>query len=106
AASTLIGFFSFKQADRRTLDIGLGLDPEHTGHGFGAGFLEAGLEYARSHFEPERFVLSVATFNRRAITVYERAGFVRVRAYDHSTNGGIWEFVEMRRPARARQPPR
>ena len=102
AAGALIGFFSFKRADRRTLDIGLGLDPEHTGQGFGGAFLEAGLEYARSHFEPERFVLSVATFNRRAITVYERAGFVRVRLFDHSTNGGSWEFVEMRRPAQAR----
>jgi hypothetical protein len=31
--------------------------------------------------------------------VYERAGFTAVRVFMHSTNGGDWEFVEMRRPA-------
>src|SRR5439155_1592684 len=74
AAGALIGFFSFKQADRRALDIGLGLEPGHTGQGLGGAFLEAGLDFARARFEPERFVLAVAGFNRRAITVYERAG--------------------------------
>jgi ribosomal-protein-alanine N-acetyltransferase len=59
----------------------------------------AGLEYARRRFAPEQFSLSVATFNRRAIGVHERAGFAPVRVYMHSTNGGEWEFVEMRRSA-------
>jgi hypothetical protein len=31
--------------------------------------------------------------------VYERAGFTRVRVFTHSTNGGEWEFIEMRRSA-------
>lgn len=101
AAGALIGFFSFKfkHADRRTVDIGLGLHPDSTGQGFGGAFLAAGLDFGHSQFAPERFVLSVATFNRRAITVYERAGFVPVRVYEHATNGGVWEFLEMRRPA-------
>jgi ribosomal-protein-alanine N-acetyltransferase len=97
--ANLLGFFSCKRRDPRTLEIGLGLHPEHTGQGLGGAFLEAGLAYARSRFEPTQFVLSVATFNRRAIAVYERAGFIPVRAFMHSTNGGDWEFVEMRRPA-------
>jgi ribosomal-protein-alanine N-acetyltransferase len=98
-AGDLIGFFSFKKRDARTLQIGLGLRPELTGQGLGGSFLRAGLDYARSRFEPAQFVLSVATFNRRAITVYERAGFIAVRVFMHSTNGGEWEFVEMRRSA-------
>jgi [ribosomal protein S18]-alanine N-acetyltransferase len=98
-ASDLIGYFSFKRKDPGTLEIGLGLHPEHTGQGLGVAFLQAGLDYARFRFEPAQFVLSVATFNRRAITVYERVGFTPVRVFMHSTNGGDWEFVEMRRPA-------
>jgi ribosomal-protein-alanine N-acetyltransferase len=98
-ADDLIGYFSFKSRGRGTLAIGLGLHPEHTGRGLGGAFVQAGLDYARSRFEPTQFVLSVATFNRRAITVYERAGFTVARVFIHSTNGGDWEFVEMRRPA-------
>jgi len=98
-AGELVGYFSFKRRNARTLEIGLGLRPERTGRGLGGAFLLAGLEYARSRFQPEQFVLSVATFNKRAITVYERAGFTSTRVFMHSTNGGEWEFVEMERPA-------
>jgi hypothetical protein len=31
--------------------------------------------------------------------VYQRAGFTPVRVFTHWTNGGEWEFIEMRRPA-------
>ena len=98
-AGALVGYFSCKPRAAGILEIGLGLHPEKTGRGLGGAFLGAGLEYARRRFAPEQFSLSVATFNRRAITVYERAGFAPVRVYMHSTNGGEWEFVEMRRPA-------
>ena len=91
----LAGFFQFKEQRREAVEIGLGLRPDRTGRGLGAGFLEAGLRYARSRFGSARFVLAVATFNQRAITVYERAGFSAVRTYMHATNGGEWEFVEM-----------
>jgi [ribosomal protein S18]-alanine N-acetyltransferase len=99
AGGDLIGYFSFNRRDPETIAIGLGLRPDLTGRGLGAAFLGAGLDYARSCFAPEEFVLSVATFNKRAITVYERAGFAPARIYMHSTNGGEWEFLEMRRPA-------
>ena len=95
----LAGFLGFKRNKPGTVEIGLGLHPDRTGRGLGGAFLQAGLEYARARFRPERFALSVATFNTRAITVYERAGFTAVRTYLHSTNGGEWEFVDMERPA-------
>jgi len=81
------------------LEIGLGLHPERTGQGLGKRFLEAGLAYSRRRFAPKQFTLSVASFNRRAITVYERTGFAPVRIYTHRTKGGEWEFIEMRRSA-------
>jgi ribosomal-protein-alanine N-acetyltransferase len=95
----LVGFFAFKRKPRETLDVGLGLRPDRTGQGLGGALVLAGLEYARDRFAPEQFTLSVASFNRRAIIVYERAGFVPVREFRHWTNGGEWEFVELRRPA-------
>lgn len=70
----LVGFFSFKRRDS-ALVIGLGLHPELTGRGLGRGFGDAGLDYARRKYQPETFMLDVATFNRRAQRVYEAAGF-------------------------------
>jgi [ribosomal protein S18]-alanine N-acetyltransferase len=99
SAEKVIGFFQYKPPHGPNLEIGLGLHPEWTGRGVGARFLEAGLDFARRSFAPETFQLSVASFNRRAIRVYERAGFVAVRAYMHWTNGAEWQFIEMKRPA-------
>ena len=94
----LVGHFSFKPRGG-ALEIGLGLRPDLTGRGLGDAFLAAGLDFARRRFAPERFTLAVATFNKRAIKVYERAGFARERVYMHATNGGEWEFLEMSRRA-------
>jgi [ribosomal protein S18]-alanine N-acetyltransferase len=98
-AGELVGHLSLKPKEERTLEIGLGLRPDLTGRGLGGAFLAAGLAFARERFAPERFVLAVATFNERAIKVYERAGFAPVRVYMHATGGAEWEFVEMSRPA-------
>ena len=94
----LIGFFGFARNDD-VVGVGVGLRPDLTGHGLGLEFLEQGLAYTRARFTPRRFRLSVAEFNARAITVYERAGFVRTRTFEHQTNGGLFSFVEMERPA-------
>ena len=95
--AALIGFFQYKRPRGTNLEVGLGLHPDRAGQGVGRSFLEAGLGYARQRFAPERFTLSVASFNRRAITVYKRAGFVPVRVFNHRTSGREWEFVELQR---------
>jgi len=95
----LVGYFSFKPKGGDRVEVGLGLRPDLTGLGLGEAFLSAGLEYGRETFAPVLFSLSVATFNERAIKVYERSGFAPERVYTHHTNGGDWEFVEMRRTA-------
>ena len=94
----LVGFAQLTPAGGDVV-IGLGLRPDLTGHGLGAGFLESVLAAARERSAPVRFTLSVAAFNRRAISVYERAGFVEVERGPHTTNGGVHEFVTMARAA-------
>jgi ribosomal-protein-alanine N-acetyltransferase len=95
---TLVGFFQFER-DGKVVQIGLGLRPDLTGKGLGRGFLVAGLAFARRSFRPGVFRLSVASFNERAIKVYEGVGFIRGRTYHHETNGGVYEFLEMERGA-------
>ena len=94
----LAGYFQF-EVEGRTVDVGLGLRPDLTGAGMGLDYLLAGLEFARERFSPTRFTLAVATFNERAIRVYERAGFRRGNVYMHHTNGGEFRFLAMAREA-------
>ncbi|SHG33135.1 ribosomal-protein-alanine N-acetyltransferase [Streptoalloteichus hindustanus] len=94
----LVGYYSFAR-DHGDLEINLGLRPDLTGHGLGAAFLAAGLDFARDHFAPTRFVVWVATFDARAITVSERAGFRHGRVRTRAARGTEWEFLEMTRPA-------
>jgi len=96
----LIGFFSYEQ-EGESVEIGLGLRPDLTGRGLGLAFVQAGLDFGRQMFQPAAFRLSVAAFNQRAIQIYERAGFRQVETYIHETNGGVYEFVRMVRPASA-----
>jgi ribosomal-protein-alanine N-acetyltransferase len=94
----LVGFFQFERK-AQIVEVGLGLRPDLTGKGLGLGFMLAGLEFARRHFSPTGFRLSVATFNERAISVYERAGFGRGEVFMHHTNGGDHSFLLMTREA-------
>ena len=90
----LVGFFSFEEEDGAVV-IGLGLRPDCTCKGLGQAFVEAGLEYAKQKSGPTTFRLSVATFNQRAITVYEKVGFHRDGTFIAATNGGQHEFLRM-----------
>jgi ribosomal-protein-alanine N-acetyltransferase len=96
--SRLVRFFHFEKTGE-AVDVGLGLRPDLTGRGLGAEFVLAGLAFARERFSPRRFTLSVATFNGRAIGVYERVGFRRGEVFMHETNGGKHEFLRMGREA-------
>jgi ribosomal-protein-alanine N-acetyltransferase len=97
-AGVLVGFFQFGR-EGTAVGVGLGMRPDLTGQGLGLDYLLAGLEFARERFAPEHFTLSVATFNERAIVVYERAGFRRGDEYMHNTNGGEYPFLSMAREA-------
>ncbi|SDL80583.1 GNAT family N-acetyltransferase [Sediminibacillus halophilus] len=78
------------------LDIGLGLRPNLTGKGFGTSFLSRGMEFGSTTFQPDRFRLTVAAFNQRAVIVYQRLGFTIQGAF---MNNNI-EFIVMTCPLR------
>ena len=82
------------------LDIGVGMRPDLTGKGLGRSLINAALDFARETFQPRHFRLVVLTFNKRAIRVYERAGFVRTRVFTQQNPlYGARDFAEMRREA-------
>ncbi len=115
AHSELVGFFVYGTAGEvggemdatepalyadpadHTLSVGLGLRPDLTSKGLGPAFVEAALAYARERFAPSGFRLFVLDWNVRAIRVYERVGFARVRMLAVTTRHGTLTFVAMRR---------
>ena len=104
----LIGFFCFGSPARiptleknmyasDCLDVGLGLKPTLCGHGRGAGFMRAGLAFAEDKFGAERFRLTVAMFNKRAIRVYEALGFHTEALVTHSVTKRPFQIMTLDR---------
>ncbi|HAE82806.1 MAG TPA: GNAT family N-acetyltransferase [Ktedonobacter sp.] len=91
----LIGFFAYKRENEKTVEIGLGLRPDLTGKGLGRAFVHAGGAFAKTHYSVTQLSLYVATFNQRAIRLYEQAGFVPLDTNMRRTNGGEYEFLRM-----------
>ena len=69
------------------LDVGLGLRPDLAGQGRGSEFVQALLDFASGEFLPAAFRVTVAQFNERALRVWEKAGFVRCRAFRRDRDG-------------------
>ncbi len=93
----LVGFFCFEREDNAVV-IGLGLRPDCTGKGLGLSFMQAGLDFAGQRYHRAEFRLTVATFNQRAIRLYERLGFEAAGTFMNETNGGQYEFLRMVKP--------
>ena len=59
------------------IDIGLGMTPTFTGKGNGFTFVSFVLETLKKSYGNVPVRLTVATFNNRAIHLYEKCGFVK-----------------------------
>lgn len=64
-------------------DIGLGMKPELTGRGNGAGFLSCIFECMDNELDVPALRLTVAAFNQRAIRLYEKMGFMRQDEFEN-----------------------
>jgi RimJ/RimL family protein N-acetyltransferase len=105
----LVGYFCYGEDARvsagkrlglyereNALDVGLGMRPDLTGQGLGEEFVHAGLRFANDSYAPQTFRLTVATFNHRAIRVYERAGFEPAQTFGATKLNGEKEWLLMR----------
>ncbi|MDI9215812.1 MULTISPECIES: GNAT family protein [Clostridium] len=81
--------------NKSIMDIGLGINPEFCGQGLGKEFLKIGLDFAREEFNVKEFRLTVASFNKRAIKVYERVGFRKVYSFMRISHINAIEFDVM-----------
>ena len=97
ASGALAGFFSLWGAPGLCI-IGLGMAPELTGRSLGPGFVRAGLDFARGQWCVTRFRLEVVAFNRHALKVYTRLGFVPVGGFSRAAQevgGQVVEWIKM-----------
>ena len=91
----LRGFFSMSSTEHGT-GVGVGMRPNLVGRGAGTEFVRACLGYAKDRCGVSGSItLSVASFNARAIKVYERFGFRATGQYKQPTNGSVFDFVRM-----------
>ncbi|WP_068675553.1 GNAT family N-acetyltransferase [Oceanobacillus sp. Castelsardo] len=101
----LIGYFCVGKSARvpngeveglykeKCVDIGVGMRPELTGKGYGYLFFSTILEFVQENHVEKDLRLTVASFNQRAIHLYEKFGFVVKRRF---TNKKV-EFLIMKR---------
>lgn len=68
------------------IDIGLGMNPHLTGKGAGSEFFSYIVYHVRIGFPNMPLRLTVASFNKRAARVYQKAGFVEAARFD---KGGV-----------------
>ncbi|QQE81293.1 GNAT family N-acetyltransferase [Alicyclobacillus sp. SO9] len=85
------GAYGGSDDGRPFLDFGIGMRPGLTGQGLGTFFLGHVLKDLTAEENSLRLRLTVATFNRRAIRLYEKFGFQYVM--DFSVNGTCFQTM-------------
>ncbi|WP_430788050.1 GNAT family N-acetyltransferase [Virgibacillus flavescens] len=73
------------------VDIGIGMKPTLTGKGFGTTFFSFILHDIEQANPNLRMRLTVATFNKRAIRLYEKFGFIKKNKFESD----LTEFITM-----------
>lgn len=79
--------------DETALDIGLGLNPALCGNGLGSKFLTECISFVKQKFNASNYRLTVASFNQRAIKVYERIGFKYSMSVHHAISKHVFYIM-------------
>jgi ribosomal-protein-alanine N-acetyltransferase len=90
------GGYEFGIYNNDSLDIGLGLHPDATGKGRGLDFFLQSIGFLVDQFQVKNLQLVVASFNDRAIKVYERAGFTREFYIKSKIEEQVIDFLVMK----------
>jgi RimJ/RimL family protein N-acetyltransferase len=103
SSNRLIGYCCFGSEGRvpggeypddgsRTLDVGVGMNPELLGRGLGAHFVETVLAYGMARYRPIQYRVTIARFNQRSIRTFQRLGFDQVEQFARPADG--LEFIQ------------
>jgi len=95
----LVGYFCLERLSEEKVEVGLGLRPDLTGRGLGLNFVKEIEAFIQNNFNYELIILSVASFNKRAIKVYQRAGFKIDGSKLQKSNDGVYEFINLSKTA-------
>ncbi|TFH34264.1 MAG: N-acetyltransferase, partial [Anaerolineales bacterium] len=85
--------------EQRTLDVGVGLHPDHVGQGLGGRFVLAILKFGVVTYHPERFRATIAAFNQRSLKTFLHLGFRQVHQFTRESDG--LPFVQIIAPAKS-----
>ena len=75
------------------LDIGLGVRPDLTGQGCGLVYSGAVVDFARRTFASAAYRVTVADFNKRALRVWEKAGFRLEQTFRRIGDGRLFVIL-------------
>jgi len=87
----------YNDAKPLVIDLGLGMHPGMVGRGFGGPFTDVILRFAIEEFNPGRFRVSIAEFNKRSQRTFLKLGFIE--KYRFNRDGDGMRFVQLEREA-------
>lgn len=88
-------FFNVSDNGEEVLAVGVQMNPSLTGKGHGYSFINAIINEGRVLFKYEHLELAVVDFNKRAIKLYENAGFKRKGEFQNEIRGSTYDFIIM-----------
>jgi RimJ/RimL family protein N-acetyltransferase len=87
----------YHDSEPLVVDVGVGMHPGMVGKGLGSAFVAAILRFATEEFNPGRFRVSIAAFNKRSQKTFLKLGFVETFSFGRESDGK--RFVQLERDA-------